>query len=211
MSRAKFFVIALICSFAWYVVPGYLFSTITAFSWVCLVFPKSITAQQLGSGMNGLGIGAFTLDWATVTSYLSSPLTNPFFSIFNIFIGYIIMVYITIPIAYWVLNIYNARTFPIFSTSLFRANGVTYDITKIVNDKFEIDMAAYQQQGKVNLTMFFALSYGFGFATIAATLTHVAFFYGRYDSYFSTLFQLFMSLCICSSVIRNISCHFGDR
>ncbi|KAL2331076.1 hypothetical protein Fmac_018657 [Flemingia macrophylla] len=29
---------------------------------VCWVFSKSVTAQQLGSGMNGLGLGAFTLE-----------------------------------------------------------------------------------------------------------------------------------------------------
>lgn len=35
MTRGKFFLITLICSFAWYTVPGYLFPTLTAVSWVC--------------------------------------------------------------------------------------------------------------------------------------------------------------------------------
>ncbi|ONK55788.1 uncharacterized protein A4U43_C10F990 [Asparagus officinalis] len=178
-SRAKFFTIALICSFAWYAVPGYLFQTLTTVSWVCWAFPNSIRAQQIGSGMKGLGLGAFTLDWSAVSSFLQSPLTYPFFSIFNVFIGYIFMIYIALPVAYYVFNLYNAKNFPIFSSHLFKADGNVYNITQIVNNKFEIDMEAYQQQGKINLSMFFAISYGFGFATIAATLTHVAFFYGR--------------------------------
>ncbi|OAY70277.1 Oligopeptide transporter 4 [Ananas comosus] len=185
MSRAKFFVIAMICSFAWYVVPGYLFPTLTSISWVCWAFSKSVTAQQLGSGMKGLGIGAFTLDWTAVASFLFSPLVCPFFAIVNIFIGYVIFLYIIIPVAYWGLNLYSAKTFPIFSSHLFTANGAPYNITAIVNNKFEIDMQAYQQQGKIHLSMFFALSYGLSFATIASTLTHVGFFYGReiYDRF----------------------------
>ncbi|GAY45950.1 hypothetical protein CUMW_093260 [Citrus unshiu] len=54
-----------------------------------------------------------------------------------------------------------------------------YDISAIVNDKFELDQDKYQEQGRIHLSMFFALTYGFGFATIASTITHVGFFYGR--------------------------------
>ncbi|KAI3842416.1 hypothetical protein MKW92_022590 [Papaver armeniacum] len=178
-SRAKFFVIALVCSFVWYVVPGYLFTTLTSISWVCWTFSKSVTAQQLGSGMRGLGLGAFSLDWSTVASFLFSPLICPFFAIMNVFAGYVMIIYIAIPCAYWGFNLYNAKTFPIFSSHLFTAKGEIYNISAIVNNKFEIDMPKYQEQGHINLSMFFALTYGFGFATIASTLTHVGFFYGR--------------------------------
>ncbi|KAF9609651.1 hypothetical protein IFM89_017830 [Coptis chinensis] len=185
MSRAKFFLIAMVCSFSWYLVPGYLFPTLSSVSWVCWAFSKSVTAQQLGSGMRGLGLGAFTLDWSVVASFLFSPLICPFFAIMNVFAGYTLIIYVVIPIAYWGLDLYSAKTFPIFSSHLFTENGQRYNISAIVNNKFEINMVEYQRQGKINLSMFFALTYGFGFATIAATLTHVGFFYGReiYDRY----------------------------
>ncbi|KAG2704926.1 hypothetical protein I3760_05G028600 [Carya illinoinensis] len=190
MSRAKFFLIALICSFSWYLVPGYLFSTLTSISWVCWVFSKSVTAQQLGSGMEGLGLGALTLDWSAVSYFLFSPLTSPFFSIVNIFAGYIVIfyvlvVYTAIPTAYWAFDMYNASRFPIFSSHLFTARGKIYNISAIVTGKYELDLAKYQEQGQIHLSMFFALTYGFGFATVASTLTHVAFFYGReiYERY----------------------------
>ncbi|KAL5540324.1 hypothetical protein UlMin_042886 [Ulmus minor] len=179
MTRAKFFLIALICSFSWYAFPGYLFSTLTNISWVCWVFSKSVTAQQIGSGMRGLGLGSITLDWSAVASFLFSPLICPFFAIMNIFAGYALIIYIVIPIAYWGLDLYGATKFPIFSSHLFTAKGQIYNITAIVNDKFELDIPSYQEQGRIHLSMFFALTYGFGFATIASTLTHVAFFYGR--------------------------------
>uniref|UniRef100_A0A5B7B5B4 Putative oligopeptide transporter 4-like n=1 Tax=Davidia involucrata TaxID=16924 RepID=A0A5B7B5B4_DAVIN len=184
-SRSKFFVIALVCSFLWYLFPGYFFQTLQSISWVCWAFPKSVTAHQLGSGLNGLGYGAFTLDWSAVASFLFSPLICPFFAIANVFVGYALIIYVVTPISYWGLNAYNAKTFPIFSSDLFTAQGQDYNISTIVNDKFEIDMAQYQKQGRIHLSTFFALTYGFGFATIASTLTHVALFYGReiYDRY----------------------------
>ncbi|KAK4563676.1 hypothetical protein RGQ29_005998 [Quercus rubra] len=185
MSRAKFFLIALICSFSWYLVPGYLFTTLTSISWVCWVFSKSVTAQQMGSGMRGLGLGALTLDWSAVASFLSSPLVSPFFSIVNVFAGYLLIVYIAIPIGYWGLDLYGARRFPIFSSHLFTAQGQAYNISAIVNDKFELNLSNYEEQGRIHLSMLFSLIYGFGFATIASTLTHVALFYGReiYERY----------------------------
>nr|XP_023904412.1 oligopeptide transporter 4-like [Quercus suber] len=185
MSRAKFFLIALICSFSWYLVPGYLFTTLTSISWVCWVFSKSVTAQQIGSGMRGLGLGALTLDWSAVASFLSSPLVSPFFSIVNVFAGYFLTVYVAIPIGYWRLDLYGARRFPIFSSHLFTAQGQAYNISAIVNDKFEINLSNYEEQGRIHLSMLFSLTYGFGFATIASTLTHVALFYGReiYERY----------------------------
>ncbi|KAL6211449.1 hypothetical protein ACLB2K_016675 [Fragaria x ananassa] len=179
ISRAKFFLIALVCSFTWYAFPGYLFTTLTSISWVCWIFSKSVTAQQIGSGMRGLGVGAITLDWSAVASFLFSPLICPFFAIANVFAGYAMIVYIVIPIAYWGLDSYDAQKFPIFSSHLFTAEGQRYDIPAIVNDKFQLDIAKYNEQGRIHLSTFFALTYGFGFATIASTLTHVGLFYGR--------------------------------
>lgn len=180
MTRGKFFLIALICSFAWYIVPGYLFPTISTVSWVCWAFPKSVTMHQIGSGMNGIGIGAFTLDWSVVASFLQSPLVSPFFAIVNVFVGFVLFIYIILPVCYWAFNLYNASTFPIFSTDLFTGAGQLYNISAIVNDSFEIDMDAYAKQGKIHLSLLFAISYGLGFASIAATLSHVALFYGKY-------------------------------
>ncbi|KAI3445818.1 hypothetical protein Pfo_002483 [Paulownia fortunei] len=179
MSRAKFFLIALICSFSWYLVPGYLFPTLTSISWVCWTFSKSVTAQQIGSGLRGLGLGALTLDWTVVASFLFSPLICPFFAIMNVFVGYALIIYLVLPIAYWGFDLYGASKFPIFSSHLFTAQGQKYNISAIVNDKFELDLQNYEEQGRIHLSMFFALTYGFGFATIASTLTHVGCFYGR--------------------------------
>ncbi|KAL7127672.1 hypothetical protein ABFS83_14G267600 [Erythranthe nasuta] len=179
MSRSKFFIIALTCSFLWAIFPGYLFQTLQSISWICWLFPRSVTAHQIGSGLNGLGVGAFTLDWSVVASFLFSPLISPFFAIANIFVGYFTIMYVVIPISYWGFNVYHAKNFPIFSEDIFTANGQLYDVEAIVNSNFHFDLDQYNKQGRIHLSTFFTLTYGFGFATIASTITHVALFYGR--------------------------------
>lgn len=165
--------------------PGYLFQTLQSISWVCWAFPNSVTAHQLGSGLHGLGLGALTLDWTTVASFLFSPLICPFFAIANVFVGYVLIIYLMMPISYWGFNVFSAKNFPIFSADLFTGSGQPYNVSLIVNDQFTLDHSEYAKQGRVHLSTFFALTYGFGFATIASTLTHVALFHGRYVTFSS--------------------------
>ncbi|XP_002960906.2 oligopeptide transporter 4 [Selaginella moellendorffii] len=178
LTRIQFFLIFLTVGFAYYALPGYLFSVLSSISWVCWAFPNSVLAQQLGSGFQGLGLGAIGLDWASASSYLGSPLVSPFFAIANVAVGYILIAYVMMPTFYWA-NIYNAKTFPIFSSHLFTSKGQIYDIQKVVNDKFELDMAEYQRQGPIHMSTFFAMTYGFGFAAVASTITHVLCFHGK--------------------------------
>ncbi|WZZ34911.1 hypothetical protein YC2023_018312 [Brassica napus] len=88
-------------------------------------------AQQIGSGLHGLGIGAIGLDWSTISSYLGSPLTSPWsvltpnslrFATANVGVGFVLAIYVLIPICYW-LDVYKAKTFPLFSSSLFTNEG----------------------------------------------------------------------------------------
>lgn len=101
------------------------------------------------------------------------------FAAVNVIVGYIILIYVVMPTCYWGMNLYNADHFPIYSSRLFTSQGQKYDVKAIVNSKFEIDMQAYEKQGHVHLSLFFAISYGIGFAGIVSTLSHVALFNGR--------------------------------
>ncbi|KAJ8770489.1 hypothetical protein K2173_017980 [Erythroxylum novogranatense] len=179
MSRMRFFVVVMAASFIYYAFPGYLFPILTFFSWVCWMWPHSITAQQVGSGYHGLGVGAFTLDWAGISAYHGSPLVTPWHSILNVGVGFILFIYIIVPICYWKFNTFDARKFPIFSNQLFTSTGHKYDTTKILTPNYELDITAYNSYSKLYLSPLFALSIGSGFARFTATLTHVALFHGR--------------------------------
>ncbi|KAH0716485.1 hypothetical protein KY290_006839 [Solanum tuberosum] len=178
LTRMKFFLVFMAASFAYYALPGYLFPILTFFSWVCWAYPHSITAQQIGSGYHGLGVGAFTLDWAGISAYHGSPLVTPWSSILNVAVGFIMFIYIIIPLCYWKYNTFDAQKFPIFSNQLFTASGHKYDTTKILTPQFDLNIAAYEKYSKLYLSPLFALSIGSGFARFTATLTHVALFHG---------------------------------
>ena len=176
-------------SFAYYIIPGYFFQTISTISVVCLIWKNSVTAQQIGSGMKGLGIGAFALDWNTVVSFTGSPLAVPGFAIINVLIGFVLFLYVIIPISYW-NNFYEAKKFPVISSHTFDSTGATYNVSRILNEAtFEIDMDAYNNYSKLYLSIIFAFDYGLSFATLTATISHVCLFHGKYVSLVSTIFD----------------------
>ncbi len=178
LTRFQFFLIALTCSYCYYVMPGYLFNMLTSLSWVCWAWPNSVTAQQLGSGLYGLGIGAIALDWSSVSSFLGSPMGTPFFAVLNVFLGFALITYVLTPAFYWG-NVYNARTFPIFSSDFFTSTGQTYNVSAVITENFQLDEPAYNAYGRLHISTFFAVTYGVGFAALAATISHVALFHGR--------------------------------
>ena len=151
---------------------------LTSLSWVCWIFPASVVAHQLGSGLHGLGIGAIGLDWSSISSYLGSPLASPWFATANIAVGFALVVYVITPIAYW-LNIYSSRTFPIFSDTLFTSSGQKYNIATIIDEHFQLDAEAYKREGPLYMSTFFAVYYGISFACLTATVVHVFLFHGK--------------------------------
>ncbi|CAN1334207.1 Oligopeptide transporter 5, partial [Linum perenne] len=178
-TRLQFFTIVFICSFAYYVVPSYLFPSLSTLSFICWIWKDSITAQQIGSGLRGLGVGSFGLDWSTVAGFLGSPLATPLFAIINTLAGFFMVVYVIIPIAYW-NNAFEAKRFPIFSQHTFDSGGQIYNITRVLNDKsFGIDHTAYQNYSRLYLSVTFAFVYGMSFAALMATISHVVLFDGK--------------------------------
>ncbi|XVE80579.1 hypothetical protein DITRI_Ditri14bG0150800 [Diplodiscus trichospermus] len=178
LTRLQFFLITFTSSFAYYIIPGYLFPSISALSFVCWIWKDSIVAQQIGSGLHGFGIGSFGLDWSTV-AFLTSPLPTPLFAIVNILVGFCLAFYVAVPIAYW-MNVFEARRFPLISSSTYDASGKIYNITRILNDQaFDINLDSYNNYSKLYMSITFAFCYGLSFATLMASISHVALFDGK--------------------------------
>ena len=62
--------------FVWYWFPGYLFTALSTFTWVCWIAPNNIVVNQLFGYSTGLGMGFLTFDW-NVIAYNGSPLVTP--------------------------------------------------------------------------------------------------------------------------------------
>lgn len=177
LTRNQFFLIAFMCSFAYYVLPGYLLPVLTSISWLCWIFPTSVLAQQLGSGLHGLGVGAVGFDWSAISAYLGSPLASPWFATVNIAVGFVLVTYIVTPLAYW-MDVYQAKAYPIFSDGLFTDTGEKYNISTIIDSKFHFNEEAYKREGPLYLSIFMTMSYGIGFACLTSTIVHVFLFHG---------------------------------
>jgi hypothetical protein len=150
-------------------------------------------------------VGAIALDWAAISSYLLSPLATPFFAIANIFVGFNLVMYVITPIAYW-NNLYDAKTFPVFSSKFFQANGQQYNINQVIDSKFQLNETAYESYGRLHLSTFFAFTYGVGFAALTATLSHVILYHGWYIPLNVLLFccklSVNMSRCVLISLCQ---------
>jgi OPT family oligopeptide transporter len=99
MTRERFFVIALACSFMWYWVPGFLFTGLSVFNWVCWAAPNNVVANQLFGTLSGLGMGVITFDWSMI-AYIGSPLVQPWWAEANTFISFVLWFWILTPILY---------------------------------------------------------------------------------------------------------------
>ncbi|KAG0463098.1 hypothetical protein HPP92_021574 [Vanilla planifolia] len=179
LTMFQFFIVVFISSFAYYAIPGFLFPAISTISVLCLIFKKSVTMQQIGSGMRGLGIGSFGIDWSTVAGFLGSPLATPATAIFNIMLSFVLGIYVLIPIGYWA-NAYNAKRFPLVSSHVFDYSGHPYNTTKIINDNtFTLNVHEEESYSKINISITFVLTYGLSFASLTASVMHVALYDGK--------------------------------
>lgn len=76
ISREKFFVVVFACSFAWYFIPGFLWTGLSVFNWVCWIAPSNVAVNTLFGVSTGLGMGILTFDWSMI-SFISNPLVTP--------------------------------------------------------------------------------------------------------------------------------------
>ncbi|KAF9109292.1 hypothetical protein BGX30_008454, partial [Mortierella sp. GBA39] len=168
-SRFKFFCVATVAMFLYQWIPGFLFPVLSSIAWVCWINPKNHVLSQIG-GANGLGVGAISLDWNNIVAFLGSPLIVPWWAQVNIAMGFFLIAWIMVPIAYYT-NLWEAKRFPILTSRLFTTEGDAYKVKDVMTGG-TIDMEKYLIQGPLRISTFFALTYGIGFAGLSSMITH---------------------------------------
>ncbi|KAF9969596.1 hypothetical protein BGZ73_007993 [Actinomortierella ambigua] len=168
-SRYKFFLVAALVTFVYQWIPGFLFPVLASISWICWIAPKNKVVAQL-TGANGLGIGALTLDWNTVIAYLGSPLIVPWWAQVNIAVGFFLIAWVMVPIAYYT-NLWDAKQFPILTSKLFKDDGTRYSPLAVMTDNV-YDETKAEAYGRLRISTFFVLTYGIGFAGLSSMITH---------------------------------------
>ncbi|KAF7313426.1 OPT oligopeptide transporter [Mycena chlorophos] len=176
MTRLRFFSYACLGSFAWYWVPGYLFTGLSMFTWVCWVSPNNLVVNSLFGGSSGLGMSVVTLDWSMIT-LLGSPLTSPWWSSMNVIASFVFCFWIITPVIYFT-NTFFTGFLPLSSFQVFDNTGAPYNISATIVDGV-FNQTAYEAYSPVFLTSSMCVGYFVAFAFFTSLFTHTMIWYGR--------------------------------
>ncbi|KAF8577861.1 OPT oligopeptide transporter [Ramaria rubella] len=176
ISRQRFFFYVFAIAFAWYWLPGYLFTALSVFNWVCWIAPQNKVVNTLFGTQTGLGMGILTFDWSMIT-FIGSPLVTPWWAQANIIVSLFLWFWLIAPILYFG-NIFYAKFMPISAALSFDNTGAPYQATNVVvNGVFQPEL--YQQYSPIYLPTTFVISYGLQFASFTATIVHVFLWYRK--------------------------------
>ncbi|KAG6814032.1 hypothetical protein H0H92_003882 [Tricholoma furcatifolium] len=178
MTRQRFFLIALAGSFAWYWIPGFLFTALSVFNWACWIAPNNVTVNALFGTNSGLGMGILTFDWSMI-AYIGSPLVTPWWTQANTIVGFVLVFWVVVPILYFT-NTWNTAFFPISAITTFDNTGAAYDPSAIVTTDGLFDEAAYAAYSPLFMSATLAMAYGVLFAAFVSVLVHT-FLWFRHD------------------------------
>ncbi|KAI0662504.1 OPT oligopeptide transporter [Cubamyces menziesii] len=178
ISREKFFLFAAIGSTLYYFLPGFLFTGLSVFSWVCWIAPKNQTVNTLFGYNTGLGLGFLTFDWSMI-SWIGSPLVSPWWTEANLFVSFVVVYWIIAPILYF-KNVLFAKFMPISTSTAFDNTGMPYDITAVVDENGLFSEEKYRAYSPLYMPVNLQLAYGTQFALITAVVVHTFLWY-RHD------------------------------
>lgn len=141
------------------------------------IAPNNLGVNQAFGGVSNLGILPISLDWATYSSWWLNPIQTPAFALLNMLAGGIFFMIITLCIYFKGPSYYGYL--PMIANANFDRFGESYNTTRILTPETTLDVTAYEEYSPLFLPAAFSLTYAFGFANLAANISHVIFFYGK--------------------------------
>ncbi|KAL1981769.1 hypothetical protein VTN96DRAFT_2152 [Rasamsonia emersonii] len=100
VSRYRFFLYVFIGGFCWYWLPGFLFTGLSTFAFLCWAAPDNKVVNNLFGMTTSLGYLPTTFDWGQI-AYNGSPLVVPFWAQANVFAGWFCVYAMAAPILYY--------------------------------------------------------------------------------------------------------------
>ncbi|OAV87642.1 OPT family small oligopeptide transporter [Puccinia triticina 1-1 BBBD Race 1] len=175
-ARMRFFTMIFIMIFVYQFLPSVLAPTLTSISIICIINNRSTFMRVLGSAYTGAGLLTVSLDWTVIGSVGS--LFTPFFASFNYFGGMACSMWIFVPLM-WYFDIWKNRSFGdnAVSARLFDQSYKKYNVSAVVKPDFTLDEQKFQELGPIQLTPYFAVSYGVSFAVLTSAVVTVFLFH----------------------------------
>ncbi|EJF56838.1 OPT oligopeptide transporter [Dichomitus squalens] len=177
ITRFKFFCYAAVGSFFWFFLPGYLFTALSTFSYICWIKPQDVVINQLFGVSGGLGMGILTFDWAQIT-WIGSPLMVPWWAEVQIFAGFFIVYWLLCPILYYT-NSWDLSYFPLMANQPYDRFGQPYNITRVLTPEQTFDQTAFENYSPLYLPASFAITYLIAFALSSAMIVHTVLYHGK--------------------------------
>ncbi|KAK5998758.1 Sexual differentiation process protein isp4 [Cladobotryum mycophilum] len=176
IGRYSFFLIVACSTFVWEWFPQVIAQFLQLFMFPTWIAKNNVVVNQIFGGNSGLGLIPISFDWSIISGYLLSPLQTPAFAIANVAAGVFIMLLGIIGLAYGGPEYY--KYLPLSANLNFDNMANTYNVSRILNPDYTVNMTAYKAYSPILLGPAFSLSYGMGFAGLISTVTHIALFYG---------------------------------
>lgn len=177
ITRFRMFTYVAVGAFFWYFFPGFIFTGLSTFSFLCWIWPRQRVVNQLFGIASGLGMSSLTFDWSQV-AYICSPLFVPWFALVNIFVGFVIIYWILVPIFYYT-NSWNFAYMPISATGNFDRFGLPYNISMVLTADNQFSESLYQAYSPLFVTTTYAVVYALSFCLATASVVHTVLFHGK--------------------------------
>lgn len=146
----------------------------------------------------------FTLDWSQI-SYVISPLIVPWWAEVNIFVGFVLLYWIVVPILYytnvsgsWCLvkvapvtsgltpslflsypKTWNFAYMPISTDTNCDRYGQPYNVTLVIDSSVHLNETAYQEYSPLFMSTSYAMVYALSFCLSTAAIVHTLLYYGK--------------------------------
>lgn len=177
MTRYRYFLLVLGGAFFFYFIPGYLFSALSVFSWMCWILPDNIPVNQLFGVDSGLGMTIVTFDWSQI-SWIGSPLMFPWWAEVHIFFGFVLFFWIITPILYYT-NTWDLAYFPLNDSNPYDRYGMIYNVSAVLDASNRFNLTAYENYSPLYLPATYAMTYMLAFALSTCVLVHTILYHGR--------------------------------
>lgn len=178
ISRLRFFLYVFVGGLIWYFVPGYLFTGLSVFNFVCWIAPTDIVVNQLFGQTTGLGMSMLTWDWAQIVFANQSPLLVPLWAGLNVMGSFVLFFWLMCPILYYTNTWYTAYL-PMLNSNIFDNTARPYNISRVMDADDVVNSDDYRLYSPIFLPAGYAITYGVAFANLTGIFAHVALHHGR--------------------------------
>ncbi|CEP60871.1 oligopeptide transporter OPT1 LALA0_S02e01530g [Lachancea lanzarotensis] len=181
VSRYRFFAIALVVSFVWYWVPGFLFTGLSYFN-VVLWGPKTrynFIANAIFGVESGLGALPITFDYTQISQAMAgSVFATPYWVSANTGVSVVIFFVIVLPALYFT-NTWYAKYMPVISGSTYDNTQKKFNVQKILNPDYTINLEKYKAYSPIFVPFSYLLTYALNFAAVTAIFVHCGLYHGK--------------------------------